>query len=64
MDTNFSNCILAIITTDSSKVAQGGCPVFYALNQEEQEQISLLLARILGGLVHDLENGVYIIVRH
>ncbi|HEX3010796.1 MAG TPA: hypothetical protein VHQ70_02005 [Syntrophomonadaceae bacterium] len=64
MDVSLSNQILAIVTIDAFKVAEGGSPVFYAMNQEEQEKVSLLLARILGGLVHDLENGVYIIVRH
>lgn len=64
METDLRNCILAIITTDAFKVAEAGCPIFYALDQQEQENTSLLLARILGGLVHDLENGVYIIVRH
>lgn len=64
MDVSLSNQILAIVTIDAFKVAEGGIPVFYAMNQEEQEKVSLLLARILGGLVHDLENGVYIIVRH
>jgi hypothetical protein len=64
MDTSLSNCILAIVTTDSFKVGDAGCPVFYASNGEEQEKVSLLLARVLGGVVHDLENGVYIIVRH
>jgi hypothetical protein len=53
-----------VVTTDAFKVAEAGCPVFYALDQNEQEKVSLLLARILGGVVHDLENGVYIIVRH
>jgi hypothetical protein len=64
MQTELGNCILAVVTTDAFKVAEAGCPVFYALDQNEQEKVSLLLARILGGVVHDLENGVYIIVRH
>ena len=55
--------ILAVIATDLDKV-RGSCPLFLASNPEEQQRISLLLARILGGIVHDLENGVYIIVKH
>lgn len=64
MDIDMRNCILAIITTDASKTGGGGCPVFYAHDRQEQENMSLLIARITGGIVHDLENGVYIIVRH
>lgn len=64
METDLRNCILAVVTIDTFKVGDGGCPIFFALDQQEQEKVSLLLARILGGVVHDLENGVYIIVKH
>lgn len=64
MDNSISNYILAIVTTDEKKVLPGGCPVILAADQQEQEKISLLLARILGGIVHDLENGLYFICRH
>jgi hypothetical protein len=64
VDTSIKEYILAIVTLDMNKVQSGGCPVFLAANQEEMEKISLLLARILGGIVHDLENGVYFICRH
>lgn len=63
MGTALESFILAIVTVDPEKV-RGSCPLFLAHNAEEQERISLLLARILGGIVHDLENGVYIIVKH
>lgn len=62
--TKISGLILAIVTTDANKVSAGGCPVFHVSSQEEQEKVSLLLARILGGVIHDLENGVYFIFRH
>ena len=64
MDNSISNFILAIVTTDAKKVLPGGCPVILVADQEEQEKTSLLLARILGGIVHDLENGLYFICRH
>lgn len=64
MDTGITDYILAIVTLDASKVISGGCPVFMAYDQEEQEKISILLSRILGGIAHDLENGVYFICRH
>jgi hypothetical protein len=56
-------CILAAVCVEPNKVG-GGCPVFFAADLEEQQRTSLLLARIMGGIVHDLENGVYIIVKH
>ncbi|NLX03229.1 MAG: hypothetical protein GXY40_11995 [Syntrophomonadaceae bacterium] len=64
MDNSISNYILAIVATDEKKVLPGGCPVILASDQEEQVKVSLLLARILGGIVHDLENGLYFICRH
>lgn len=64
MSTQISGLILAIVTTDPNKVSGGGCPVFHVSSQEEQEKVCLLLSRILGGVIHDLENGVYFIFRH
>ena len=56
--------ILAVITLDREKVGTGGTPVFFASDQEEQEKIAIYLARITEGVIHDLENGVYILVKH
>lgn len=64
MSTGLSEFILAVVTRDMNKVKGGGCPVFLAADQQEQEKMSLYLARILGGVVHDLENGVYFICKH
>lgn len=55
--------ILAIITTGRDKVAYGA-PIFYAEDQVEQDELSLLLCRIFGAAVHDLQNGVRVIVKH
>ncbi len=63
MGVELEKYILAVVTIDISKVGGTG-PLFLAENPEEQQRTSLLLARILGGVVHDLENGVYIIVKH
>ncbi len=64
MNTALSEYVLAIITCETDKVKGGGCPVFLASDQEEMEKTSLLLARILGGIVHDLENGIYLVCKH
>lgn len=55
--------ILAAVTLDESKIT-GDVPIFYAQSEEEREKIANLLSRILKAMVHDLENGVYILVRH
>ena len=62
-ETSLTHCILAAVCLDKDKVG-GACPVFIAASQEEQQKTSMLLARIMGGIVHDLENGVFIIVKH
>lgn len=60
----FEKYILAIITTKPEKVSGGGAPVFISKTDEEQDRIATTLARVMGGVVHDLENGVYFLVRH
>ena len=55
---------MAIVTHERDKVQSGFAPVFYANSEEESEKVALLIAKITQGMVHDLENGVYIIARH
>lgn len=64
MEIKISDFLLAIITTDQKLISGGGCPVFLAVDEKEQQKISLYLAKILGGVVHDLENGVLIVCKH
>lgn len=56
--------ILAVVTLSRHKVGGCGTPIFYAADKEEQDTVATYLARITSGVIHDLENGVYIIVRH
>jgi cell wall assembly regulator SMI1 len=56
--------ILAVIALKPGKVGGCGAPIFYVENKEEQDKIATTLARITEGVVHDLENGIYIIVKH
>jgi len=64
MEVALQESILAIVTLDKDKVLAGGAPVFLAKDEDEQQQLSLYLSRILKGMAHDLENGVMIIVKH
>lgn len=64
-DTNLTNNIIAIVTNkDNRKKIDGGVPIFYTENDEQLEEISVLLARITLGMVHDLGNGVKVIIKH
>lgn len=56
--------ILAVVALDKEKVGGGGAPIFIAQDEEELTTLSLLIAKFLGAAVHDLENGVLVIVRH
>ena len=60
-----NDTILAAVTTDeyAGKV-QGSVAVFIADDEIEQQRTAMLLARIMRGMSHDLENGVMIVVRH
>jgi len=64
MDVGFKEVLIAIVTTKENSVSGGSVPTFYAENHKDQERIALLLSKITKGMIHDLENGCYIIVRH
>ncbi len=64
MDMSISKYILAVITQEPDLVQGGGTPVFVAKDLPEQDRIATYLARITEGVVHDMENGVYILVKH
>ncbi|HHW29712.1 MAG TPA: hypothetical protein GXX21_09205 [Syntrophomonadaceae bacterium] len=56
--------ILAVITLKAELVAGGGAPIFIASSREEQEKVAFYLSRIMDAMVHDLDNGVMVIVGH
>ncbi|MDR1616610.1 MAG: hypothetical protein LBR98_06325 [Syntrophomonadaceae bacterium] len=65
MDIGLYGIILAIVTTaEADRIYGGACPIFTAYEDKEKNELSFKLARILGGAVHDLGNGVHIICRH
>ena len=63
MEISINNSILAVVALNSELVESGGAPLFLARDLPELDRISKILARITGGVAHDLENGVYILVR-
>ncbi|MBF8982225.1 hypothetical protein IZY60_01605 [Lutibacter sp. B2] len=64
MDYGIKDSIIAIITTDRSMISTTTVPVFYASTEEEKERVALLVSKVTTGMVHDLENGSYVIVKH
>ena len=57
--------IIAIVATKDNKTAiSGGRAVFWVDTAEQAQRKALLLARIFKAMVHDLEDGIYLIVRH
>lgn len=64
MDVGIKETIIAVVTVNKDVVLGEGVPIFYARDEKEREKISLLISKITLGMVHDLENGSYVIVRH
>lgn len=64
MEIMINKYILAVITLDHALIKGGGAPIFLAKDRVEQDRIATYIARITESIVHDLENGVYILVRH
>lgn len=64
MEIELHETIIAIITIRRDKVSSGTVPVFYAEDEEERERVALLVSKVTKGMIHDLENGCYVIVKH
>ncbi len=64
MDVGIKDKILAIVTTNRDAVSSATVPVFYVDTEEEKEKIALMISKITMSMVHDLQNGCYILVKH
>lgn len=64
IDIGINSFTLAIITTDKNMSTSGGCPIFYANDEDDLQNKALLMAKCLDGIVHQISEGVLIIVRH
>jgi len=56
--------IVAIATVNKNAVQHSGVPVFLCDSIEERDNVSLLISKVTSAMVHDLDNGCVIIVRH
>lgn len=59
-----NSATLAIITTDKNMNIYGGCPVFYANNDEELQKRAMMFAKCVDGMVHQITDEILIVVRH
>ena len=59
-----SEYTLAVLTTDKNMSPVGGCPIFYADNDEDLQQKALLMSKCVSGMVHQITDEVLIVVRH
>lgn len=64
MDIEITKNIVAIVTDKRDKVESGFAPIFYSENEEESKKLALFVSKTVQGMVHSLENGVYIVVKH
>lgn len=67
MTVGLTKVVLASVVLPQAEniILHGGIgPVFLARDREEQQKISMYISRICEGVIHDLENGIMIIVRH
>ncbi|MCC5911884.1 MAG: hypothetical protein JJT76_15805 [Clostridiaceae bacterium] len=65
MEFGLKEFIIAIVTTNKDMVGgSSNAPVFYASDEEHLERLALLISKTTTGMVHDLEGGTYIIVKH
>ncbi|MCG8542006.1 MAG: hypothetical protein MJA82_19015 [Clostridia bacterium] len=63
MDIGIKESIVALVSLNKD-VISSSVPIFFVDSEEKQEETAILIAKITMGMVHDLRNGVYAIVKH
>ena len=64
MNIGITEYSLAVITTDKSLQIGGGCPIFYADNNDDLQKKAMLMSKCVGGMVHALTDNILIVVKH
>lgn len=62
MEITIQKAVLCAVTDDLAKVS--GVPAFLARDDASRQHKAVYLSRILAGMVHDLGDGVLIVVKH
>jgi ribosomal protein L34E len=63
LSTTIQKFILAAVTTSPEKVPSG-TTVFHCKTDEELQKICANLEAILDGIAHELDDGLFVIVKH
>jgi len=63
MNVGITEYTLGIITTDK-EMKNCGCPIFYASDDQDLHQKALVMAKSVGGMVHQITEGTLIVVKH
>ena len=64
MNIGITEYSLAVITTDKNLQIGGGCPIFYADNNDDLQKKAMLMSKCVGGMVHALTDNILIVVKH
>jgi hypothetical protein len=62
LEITLQKIILCVVAGDHGKV--NGVPVFIGENEEIRQSKAKYLSRILQGAVHDLGDGILVVVKH
>ena len=63
-DIGINSYTLAVITTDKNMNTSGGCPIFYANDDNDLQKKALLMAKCVDGMGHQISDEVLIVVKH
>lgn len=63
-DIGINSYTMAVITTDKNMNISGGCPLFYANDDDDMQNKALLVAKCMDGMVHQITEEILIVVRH
>ncbi|MPM44608.1 hypothetical protein SDC9_91287 [bioreactor metagenome] len=63
-DIGINSYTMAVITTDKNMSISGGCPLFYANDDDDMQNKALLVAKCVDGMVHQITEEILIVVRH
>ncbi|NLN19752.1 MAG: hypothetical protein GX162_10850 [Firmicutes bacterium] len=64
MEIDVKRSIMAVVTMHGDRVCGGGAPVFLAKDEQELESMAAAIARVMAGMVHEVGEGILIIVKH
>lgn len=65
MDISLNNTVQAIfVVKDKANMVAGSAPIFIVQDYQELEEKSMLFSRITMSMVHELDEGLRIIVKH